>query len=134
MFLAAPPSIARAAYHQLWRQGARYLPLGVKDDYLPGYGWLKNFLWNFLSTPPEKRAEYIKSTLEGDTPYLRALKRAGGIHRAFHIVMLTLEERNQAKTLLDQHFATDETPSPDFDDAANVLLQLADVMLGLRGI
>ena len=124
----------KRVWYSLWRWAAGALPAKARDDYLPGYWTLHSFCWGFLAVPPDNRQDMVQQFLQGDTPYSRALRRAGGAEAAFMLVLGPSLGKADLQAYLQNNFSSEENQDPGIIDVANVLRQVANVTLGIRNL
>lgn len=113
-------------HRMAWRFAARVLPERWARE-LPGYGYLETFVRQYCLTPPARRADYIASMLDmPESPFLRVVRRAGGVHAAFSLILGS----GPLEPPWCEHFVEDAIPRPTARDVANTVVVIGQ-FLGL---
>lgn len=110
-----------------WRFLARTLSPWMREEFLPGYPYLVWFVYMFIGVEPRSREPIIVNYLsQRDSPWRRAMRRAGGPRAAFRLVLGAASEVDLSA------FKTEVLPDPTVRDVADACTALTTLLIGVN--
>jgi hypothetical protein len=110
--------------HRVWRAIAPRMSQRWREEALPGYPYLQWFVFTFIGVEPKMREPIIVGYLtQRNSPWRRALRRAGGPRAAFRLVLGAAAEVDLSA------FKTPERPEPTIRDVADACTQITAALI-----